>query len=94
MPNFQKQSKKYDYSYTLSFEGWIKEKLDNGLKNSFKKDNLKFDELVNLLDQYNLEFKERKNGFCISSKSENYFAKQVVLIEIYQNNSSKKDLGK
>ncbi len=90
MPNFQKQSKKYDHSYTLSFEGWIKEKLDNELKNLFKKDNLKFDELVNLLDQYDLEFRERRNGFCISSKSEKLFCKASSI----NRNLSKQQLEK
>lgn len=90
MPNFQKQSKKYDHSYTLSFEGWIKEKLDNELKNIFKKNDLKFDELVNLLDQYDLEFKERRNGFCISSKSEKLFCKASSI----NRNLSKQQLEK
>ncbi|MCZ6174794.1 TraI/MobA(P) family conjugative relaxase [Campylobacter ureolyticus] len=75
MSNFQKQSKKYDHSYTLSFESWVKEKLDNKLKNIFKKEDLKFDEIVYLLGQHDLEFKERRNGFCISSKSEKLFCK-------------------
>ncbi|WP_235600143.1 TraI/MobA(P) family conjugative relaxase [Campylobacter fetus] len=90
MPNFQKQSKKYDHSYTLSFESWIKEKLDNELKNLFKKNNLKFDELVNLLDQYDLEFRERRNGFCISSKSEKLFCKASSI----NRNLSKQQLEK
>lgn len=90
MPNFQKQSKKYDHNYTLSFEGWIKEKLDNELKNIFKKNDLKFDELVNLLDQYNLELKERRNGFCISSKSEKLFCKASSI----NRNLSKQQLEK
>lgn len=94
MSNLQKQSKKYDHNYTLSFESWVKEKLDKELKELFKKDDLKFDEIVKLLDEYDLEFKERRNGFCISSKSEKLFCKASSINRDLSKQQLEKRFGK
>ncbi len=91
--NSEKTSKKYDHSFTLSFENWVKESILDKAKSIIKDKNSKFEDLIKLLAEYDLEFKERRNGFCVSSKSEALFCKASSIYRGFSKNELKNRYG-
>ncbi|EAJ5683710.1 hypothetical protein BBZ05_07415 [Campylobacter lari] len=71
-----KQSNKYNiHTMNCNFEIWAKEKLFDQVDTMLKRENITFEDIKDLLSKYDLEFKERRKGFVISSKSEKLFCK-------------------
>jgi len=74
--NSDKEQSKYNiHSMTCNFENWVKEKLTEPLSTLLKDETTTFQDIQKLLAEYDLEFRERRKGFVISSKSEKLFCK-------------------
>lgn len=74
--NIEKISNKYYiHSDTISFEDWAKSKIAKEAKAILENKDSTFADIVKLLSQHDLEFRERRKGFCISSKNEKLFCK-------------------
>ncbi|HEB7736449.1 TPA: relaxase/mobilization nuclease domain-containing protein [Campylobacter coli] len=71
-----KQSNKYNiYTMNCNFETWVKEKLSKQVDLMLKDEKTTFKDIKQLLAKYDLEFRERRKGFVIASKSEKLFCK-------------------
>ncbi|EAK1576727.1 hypothetical protein CJB72_07970 [Campylobacter jejuni] len=71
-----KQSNKYNiHTMNCNFETWVKEKLSKQVDLMLKDEKTTFKDIKQLLAKYNLEFRERRKGFVIASKSEKLFCK-------------------
>lgn len=91
MPHNSKTSNKYNiHSMNCSFEAWVKEKLFNQVDSMLKDEKTTFEDIKKLLLDYDLEFKERRRGFVVSSKSERLFCKASSI----HRDLSKQALGK
>lgn len=73
--NEREQSKYNIHTMTLDFESWVKDKLTDKVDILLKDEKTTFDNIQELLAEYDLEFRERRKGFVISSKSDNLFCK-------------------
>lgn len=72
----EKEESKYNiHTMTLTFETWVKDKLTDKVDILLKDENTTFDNIQKLLAEYDLEFRERRKGFVISSKSDKLFCK-------------------
>ncbi|MDN5071422.1 relaxase/mobilization nuclease domain-containing protein [Aliarcobacter butzleri] len=73
---YEREQSKYNiHTMTLDFETWVKEKLTDKIDILFKDEKTTFDNIQELLSEYDLEFRERRKGFVISSKSDKLFCK-------------------
>ncbi|EJM0646459.1 relaxase/mobilization nuclease domain-containing protein [Campylobacter coli] len=71
-----KQSNKYNiHTMNCNFETWVKEKLSKQVDLMLKDEKTTFKDIKQLLAKYDLEFRERRKGFVIASKSEKLFCK-------------------
>ncbi|EIB08969.1 DNA relaxase TraI [Campylobacter coli H9] len=71
-----KQSNKYNiHTMNCNFETWVKEKLSKQVDLMLKDEKTAFKDIKQLLAKYDLEFRERRKGFVIASKSEKLFCK-------------------
>ncbi|EAH6870806.1 relaxase/mobilization nuclease domain-containing protein [Campylobacter coli] len=71
-----KQSNKYNiHTMNYNFETWVKEKLSKQVDLMLKDEKTTFKDIKQLLAKYDLEFRERRKGFVIASKSEKLFCK-------------------
>ncbi|HEB8363760.1 TPA: TraI/MobA(P) family conjugative relaxase [Campylobacter coli] len=71
-----KQSNKYNiHTMNCNFETWVKEKLSKQVDLILKDEKTTFKDIKQLLAKYDLEFRERRKGFVIASKSEKLFCK-------------------
>ncbi|HFJ2259343.1 TPA: TraI/MobA(P) family conjugative relaxase [Campylobacter jejuni] len=71
-----RKKEKYNiHTMNCNFETWVKEKLFNQVDSMLKSEKTTFEDIKELLSKYDLEFKERRKGFVISSKSEKLFCK-------------------
>ncbi|MFV0948316.1 TraI/MobA(P) family conjugative relaxase [Campylobacter jejuni] len=71
-----KQSNKYNiHTMNCNFETWVKEKLSKQVELMLKDEKTTFKDITQLLAKYDLEFRERRKGFVIASKSEKLFCK-------------------
>ncbi|EAI9929530.1 hypothetical protein C5535_08425 [Campylobacter jejuni] len=71
-----KQANKYNiHTMNCNFETWVKEKLSKQVDFMLKDKKTTFKDIKQLLAQYDLEFRERRKGFVIASKSEKLFCK-------------------
>ncbi|MBZ7936323.1 relaxase/mobilization nuclease domain-containing protein [Campylobacter sp. B0100352/1] len=71
-----KQSNKYNiHTMNCNFETWVKEKLFKQVDLMLKDEKTTFEDIKQLLAKYDLEFRERRKGFVIASKSEKLFCK-------------------
>jgi len=76
LSNSDKEQGKYNiHSMTCNFENWVKEKLAEPLNILLKNEKTTFEDLQKLLAEYDLEFRERRKGFVIASKSDKLFCK-------------------
>lgn len=74
--NSDKEQSKYNiHSMTCKFESWVKEKLTEPMSTLLKDEKTTFEDLQKLLAEYDLEFRERRKGFVIASKSDKLFCK-------------------
>ncbi len=74
--NSDKEQSKYNsHSMTCNFESWVKEKLTEPMSTLLKDEKTTFEDLQKLLAEYDLEFRERRKGFVIASKSDKLFCK-------------------
>lgn len=72
----EKAENKYNiHSMTANFENWVKNKLTDEIDLLLKNENTTFENIQELLAKYDLEFRERRKGFVISSKSDKLFCK-------------------
>lgn len=71
-----KQSNKYNiHTMNCNFETWVKEKLSKQVDLMLKDEKTTFKDIKQFLAKYDLEFRERRKGFVITSKSEKLFCK-------------------
>lgn len=71
-----KQSNKYNiHTMNCNFETWVKEKVSKQVDLMLKDEKTTFKDIKQLLAKYDLEFRERRKGFVIASKSEKLFCK-------------------
>ncbi|EAI7269734.1 hypothetical protein CK578_07485 [Campylobacter lari] len=71
-----RKKEKYNiHTMNCNFETWVKEKLFDQVDSMLKSEKTTFEDIKELLSKYDLEFKERRKGFVISSKSEKLFCK-------------------
>ncbi|WP_276883590.1 TraI/MobA(P) family conjugative relaxase [Campylobacter cuniculorum] len=71
-----KQSNKYNiHTMNCNFETWVKEKLFKQVDLMLKDEKTTFEDIKQLLAEYDLEFRERRKGFVIASKNEKLFCK-------------------
>ncbi|EDO7071494.1 relaxase/mobilization nuclease domain-containing protein, partial [Campylobacter coli] len=71
-----KQSNKYNiHTMNCNFETWVKEKLSKQVDLMLKDEKTTFKDIKQFLAEYDLEFRERRKGFVIASKSEKLFCK-------------------
>ncbi|HEH4499515.1 TPA: relaxase/mobilization nuclease domain-containing protein [Campylobacter coli] len=71
-----KQSNKYNiHTMNCNFETWVKEKLSKQVDLMLKDEKTTFKDIKQLLAKYDFEFRERRKGFVIASKSEKLFCK-------------------
>lgn len=71
-----KQSNKYNiHTMNCNFETWVKEKLSKQVDLMLKDEKTTFKDIKQFLAKYDLEFRERRKGFVIASKSEKLFCK-------------------
>ncbi|EAI9544173.1 TraI/MobA(P) family conjugative relaxase [Campylobacter coli] len=71
-----KQSNKYNiHTMNCNFETWVKEKLSKQVELMLKDEKTTFKDITQLLAKYDLEFRKRRKGFVIASKSEKLFCK-------------------
>lgn len=76
LSNSDKEQSKYNiHSMTCNFESWVKEKLTEPMSTLLKDEKTTFEDLQKLLAEYDLEFRERRKGFVIASKSDKLFCK-------------------
>jgi len=66
---------KIPHTLTNSFEFFVKEKISDKLEKIFEDKKSNFEDVKELLNSYNLELKERRNGFVIADKSNKIFCK-------------------
>ncbi|MBZ7980333.1 relaxase/mobilization nuclease domain-containing protein [Campylobacter sp. RM12642] len=63
------------HTMSTGFNEWVKNKLENKVEDVLNNENATFNDIVKLLFDYDLEIKERRNGYTISSKNEKLFCK-------------------
>ncbi|EFO4793554.1 relaxase/mobilization nuclease domain-containing protein [Campylobacter coli] len=86
-----KQNSKYNiHTMNCNFETWVKEKLSKQVDLMLKDEKTTFKDIKQLLAKYDLEFRERRKGFVIASKSEKLFCKASSI----HRELSKQSLGK
>ncbi|WP_158004966.1 TraI/MobA(P) family conjugative relaxase, partial [Campylobacter fetus] len=86
-----KKENKYNiHTMTCNFENWVKEKITNTVDIMLKDEKTTFDDLKVFLAKHDLEFRERRKGFVISSKTEKLFCKASSI----HRNLSKQSLEK
>lgn len=71
----REQNKYNIHSMTVNFENWVKDKLTDKIDLLLKDEKTTFNNVQELLAEYDLEFRERRKGFVISSKSDKLFCK-------------------
>ncbi|MBK3503430.1 TraI/MobA(P) family conjugative relaxase, partial [Campylobacter fetus] len=85
------KEKKYNkHTMTCNFENWVKEKITNTIDIMLRDEKTTFDDLKVFLAKHDLEFRERRKGFVISSKTEKLFCKASSI----HRNLSKQSLEK
>lgn len=88
--NNVKENKYNKHTMTCNFETWVKEKIANTIDTMLRDEKTTFDDLKVFLAKYDLEFRERRKGFVISSKTEKLFCKASSI----HRNLSKQSLEK
>ncbi|OCS33372.1 hypothetical protein AWR29_08475 [Campylobacter fetus subsp. venerealis] len=88
--NNVKENKYNKHTMTCNFENWVKEKITNTVDIMLKDEKTSFNDLKLFLAKYDLEFRERRKGFVISSKTEKLFCKASSI----HRNLSKQSLEK
>lgn len=74
--NKEKKQNKYNtHTMTYNFESWVKEKISDKVSELLQENTTTFNDIKKLLAEYDLEFRERRNGFVIASKSNKLFCK-------------------
>lgn len=73
--NERNQNKYNIHTMTCNFESWVQEKLSEKIDLLLKDEKTTFDNIQEQLAEYDLEFRERRKGFVISSKSDKLFCK-------------------
>jgi hypothetical protein len=93
--NSDKEQNKYNiHSMTCQFESWVKEKLADPVNTLLKDEKTTFEDLQKLLSEYDLEFRERRKGFVIASKSDKLFCKASTLHRDLSKQQLEKRFGK
>ncbi len=76
MSNTDKEQNKYNiHTMTCKFENWVKEKLTDRVGELLQNEKTTFEDIKVLLAEHDLEFRERRKGFVIASKSDKLFCK-------------------
>lgn len=92
--NDDRQQDKYNkHTMTCSFEIWVKNKIQDKVIELLNSSETTFDDLKECLASYDLEFRERRKGFVISSKSEKLFCKASSIHRFLSKQALEKRFG-
>lgn len=73
--NKDKMSNQYSHDMTVEFDTWVKDKVYSHIDGILNDTNSNLNDIHDLLNEYDLELRERRKGFVVSSKSDKYFCK-------------------
>lgn len=92
--NDKGQNKYNKHTMSCDFETWVKAKLDAEVSMLLAANKTTFQDLRRCLAKYDLEFRERRKGFVISSKSEKLFCKASSVHRELSKQALEKRFGK
>lgn len=92
--NDKGQNKYNKHTMSCDFETWVKTKLNAEVSMLLAANKTTFQDLRRCLDKYDLEFRERRKGFVISSKSEKLFCKASSVHRELSKQALEKRFGK
>lgn len=92
--NDKGQNKYNKHTMSCDFETWVKTKLNAEVSMLLAANKTTFQDLIRCLAKYDLEFRERRKGFVISSKSEKLFCKASSVHRELSKQALEKRFGK
>lgn len=94
IPTKDRAKDKYNiHDMTISFENWVKDKITDKIDEILNSESSKREDIDELLSEYDLELRERRRGYVVSSKSEKVFVKSSSIHRVLSKQQLEKRFG-